>query len=518
MSVPPSSAAAPPDSIAPAGSSPQNFAEAHLALLGYRATFRREMSLWANISLGFTYLSPLVGVYSLFGYGLSLAGPPAIWWLLIVGTGQFLVCLVFGEVVSQYPVSGGIYQWVRRLWNRQSAWLVTWVYALAMIVTVTSIAEFGGAFASPLFGIESSNATNFAVAVALLLLALVLNFSGTRNMARVAQIGLAGELIGVVALGLYLLIFKRKNDISVVFDNMGALSTHPNYTLAFLSAALTGLFLFYGFEACGSVAEEVTDPGRRIPHAMRLTIFIGGASAMLSFLGYLLAAPDLQGIVDGKVADPIASILQSTLGSTGEKVFLVIAMVSFVSCVLSLQASASRLLYSFARDNMVPASHWLGHVSEKHQVPTRALTVVCVLPILLCAWVYVSPDALAQITAFATLGIYVAFQTVVFAALRNRLTGWRPAGEFSLGRWGLLVNIAALAYGVTAIGLLVWPRTELDGINRYLPLIGLVAVLAVGEMYRRFAHPENNSTGPEGDAKEFAHKLRELHAQYDGRR
>jgi amino acid transporter len=54
-------------------------------------------------------LSPLVGVYSLFAYSLSLGGPPAIWWIVIVGCGQMLVALVFGEVVSQYPLAGGIY-------------------------------------------------------------------------------------------------------------------------------------------------------------------------------------------------------------------------------------------------------------------------------------------------------------------------------------------------------------------------------------------------------------------------
>ncbi len=34
----------------------------HLAVLGYEDTFHRSMSLWANFALGFTYLSPIVGV------------------------------------------------------------------------------------------------------------------------------------------------------------------------------------------------------------------------------------------------------------------------------------------------------------------------------------------------------------------------------------------------------------------------------------------------------------------------
>jgi hypothetical protein len=79
--------------------------EAHLAALGYGGDFHRSMSLWSNLALGFTYLSPLVGVYSLFAFSLSLGGPPAIWWIVIVGCGQMLVALVFGEVVSQYPLA-----------------------------------------------------------------------------------------------------------------------------------------------------------------------------------------------------------------------------------------------------------------------------------------------------------------------------------------------------------------------------------------------------------------------------
>ena len=71
----------------------------HLKVLGYDDTFERSMSLWANFALGFTYLSPIVGVYSLFAVALSTGGPPSVFWILIVGAGQLLVSLVFGEVV-----------------------------------------------------------------------------------------------------------------------------------------------------------------------------------------------------------------------------------------------------------------------------------------------------------------------------------------------------------------------------------------------------------------------------------
>jgi len=62
--------------------------DTHLEALGYSGQdFHRSMSLWSNLALGFTYLSPLVGVYSLFAYSLSIGGPPAMWWIVIVGCG-----------------------------------------------------------------------------------------------------------------------------------------------------------------------------------------------------------------------------------------------------------------------------------------------------------------------------------------------------------------------------------------------------------------------------------------------
>ena len=88
---------------------------AQLAALGYTAKFDRSMSVWENFALGFTYLSPVVGVYSVFDLGLATGGPPMWWSYFLAAAGQFLVCLIFGEVVSQFPISGGLYPWARRL-------------------------------------------------------------------------------------------------------------------------------------------------------------------------------------------------------------------------------------------------------------------------------------------------------------------------------------------------------------------------------------------------------------------
>jgi amino acid transporter len=285
------------------------------------------------------------------------------------------------------------------------------------------------------------------------------------------------------------------------------------YFFTFLAAALSGLFLFYGFEACGDVAEEVSDPTRRIPRAMILTIVVGGVSGLLSYAGYVLAAPDLEAIVAGEDVDPIPGILESSLGTFGSKVFLVITVTAFISCVLSLQAAGSRLLYSFGRDRMLPGSRWLAHLPARHAVPINALIVVTVVPMLICLFVFWRPDTLARVTAFAVCGIYISFQAVVLAALRQRLKGWRPAGLWNLGSWGLVVNVLALAYGLFAIYLLIRPGDTGVFLDDWIVAIGIAVVAGSGLLYLLLARPDRHSDGvPEGDAIEVADHLRQIRA------
>lgn len=468
--------------------------------------FKRSIGLVSNFALGFTYLSPLTAVYSLFALAVTLAGPPAVWWILIVAGGQLLVALVFGEVASQYPITGGLYPWARRLWGRKYAWIAAWIYLWALVVTITSIAEYTATFVASLFDWEQTPIILLLTSVVLLLLMMAVNLSGTKNLARVAKIGFWCEIVSVIALGIYLLIFHRSQPFSVVFDSMGVLAKDGSYSTAFMSASLMGLFMFFGFEACGNVAEEVKNPGKKIPLAMILSIVFGAISAVISILGYLLASPDLLNIVNGNIADPIPAILNEALGETGATIFIIIAIVAMLSCILSLQAALSRLIFSFSRDKMLPGSEWMAKIS-KQSVPDNAMMVSCLLPVIICVAVYFQPDSLAKITAFAVIGIYISFQMVVLAALRQRLKGWKPAGEWSVGGWGMLVNVLALAYGLCGIWLLAQPAESANFFDRWTVLVGLAVVLLSGLLYMAISKPFGRSNAPENDAIEYANRL-----------
>lgn len=453
--------------------------DAQLRALGYSTSFDRSMSLWANFALGFTYLSPVVGVYTLFGYAIATGGAPMFWSYLLVGIGQFLVCLVFAEIVSQYPIAGGVYPWARRLVGDRWGWMTGWIYLWALATTVAAVAMGAGPYLAVLAGFEPSPLANTVTAALIIAASTLFNLAGTRILARVAMAGFLCELGGALVVGAWLLLFGREQSLSVLFDTAAA-AGEASYLPAFLAAGLAGIFQYYGFEACGDVAEEVPNPSRTIPRAMRLTIYVGGAAAMFVCLALILAIKDIGAVIAGQDTDPVWTILTTNFGETGARVILIVVLVSFLSCVLSLQAAASRLMFSFARDGMLPFSKTLSKLSSAH-VPSVALIVCGIVPAVIALGGYFLTNAVAVVVSFAAIGIYLAFQMVVAAALSARLRGWKPSGPFNLGAWGMPVTVAGLAYGVAAIVNLAWPRLpDANWYENYSVVLTSAVVLAAG--------------------------------------
>lgn len=465
-----------------------------LRALGYTSNFDRTMSFWENFSLGFTYLSPVVGVYSVFAMALRAGGPPMLWNYIYVGIGQFLVCLIFGEIVSQYPIAGGIYPWCRRLVGPKWAWMAAWVYAWALFTTVAAVAVGGAPFLAQLLGMEFSNTAYIWIAVAMIVLTTVLNLSGTKLLGRVAMFGFVCELVGAIAVGGYLLLFARTQPASILFDTSG-FGQGFDYLPAFLASSVAAMFCYYGFEACGDVAEETPNASVAIPKTMRMTIYVGGGAATFVCLALLLAIPNLPAFISGEEKDPVGTILKTALGDMGFKLVIAVVMVSFISCLLSLQAAASRLLFAFARDKMVFASGALSELHPVTRVPVKSLIVTGVVPIAIALIGLWLQDAVNTIISFASIGIYVAFQMVVLAAVFARMRGWKPSGKFTLGAWGWPINILALAFGVGAVVNMIWPRSPNDPwFVNYAMLFTTAVVLLSGAVYMAIGKPHTGKS------------------------
>ncbi len=458
------------------------------------------MSKWENFSLGFTYLSPVVGVYTIFASAFAAGGPPMWWTYLLVGIGQLLVCLVFGEIVSQFPISGGLYPWARRLVGRRWAWMAGWIYGWALCCTMAGVATGAAPFLAQALGLTGTPAATTAIALVLIAASTALNLCGTRPLARVAMFGFICELIGAVVVGGYLLIFARHQPLSILLDT-SLVHAKGGYLPAFLASSLAAMFCYYGFEACGDVAEETPDASRTIPRAMRMTIYIGGAAASWVCLAFVLSISDVAAAISGADPDPIATLLRNAMGETGFRAVIAVVLISFVSCLLSLQAAASRLVHAYARDRMIAGSRFLSRFSDTRHVPSNALIAMGVIPAGIALTALWLQNAIATIISFAAIGIYLAFQMVVLGALVARFKGWRPSGPFTLGGRGWLVNVLALCYGVGAILNILWPRSPQEPwYTDYAMIVTTCGALALGSLYMILARPYARGDSPAGDA------------------
>src|SRR5690349_24018746 len=168
--------------------------DARLESLGYRPQLNRVLGLFANFSVAFTYLSPMVGIFSLFVLGLGSGGPAYIWLTWVPVAGMLLVALIFGELASHYPVAGALYQYSKYTVGRRFGWFVGWFYGIALLVTVASVDTGAVPYVTALVHLWlgwNFNLTSHTVIlfVTLILIALqtTLNTIDARAMIRIVQ-------------------------------------------------------------------------------------------------------------------------------------------------------------------------------------------------------------------------------------------------------------------------------------------------------------------------------------------
>jgi len=154
-------------------------------------------------------------------------------------------------------------------------------------VTIAAVAFGSVPYVGALFGFTVTSGNTKLVAILMIALAAVINLTGVRNLARIALFGVVAEVLGTIVFGIIFLAKEHHHGLGAIFHTAGAGS--GGYAGAFLAAALFSVWIFYGFEACGDVAEEVVNPSRRIPRAMQLTLIVGGVTAFFITVSYVLA-------------------------------------------------------------------------------------------------------------------------------------------------------------------------------------------------------------------------------------
>ena len=125
-------------------------------VLGYEQELRRDMHGLENVALGFATISPVVGLYAVVLVGMLVAGPAWVWVLPIALVGRCLLLAVYSELAAEFPITGGPYQWSRRLLGGAYGWFSGWVAVSAYAVANTTIAYLGAPWALALLEIEAT--------------------------------------------------------------------------------------------------------------------------------------------------------------------------------------------------------------------------------------------------------------------------------------------------------------------------------------------------------------------------
>ncbi len=500
---------------------PGQHEDARLSDLGYRQELSRVLSKFDSFAVAFTYLSPMVGIYSLFVLGVGAGGPRYVWLMPIPVIGMYFVAMVFAELGSHYPVSGALYQYSKFSVGPRYGWWVGWFYSVALLVTMaavdTGVVPYVATLLNSWFGMSldpSNHTTILVMTIALLAVQSFLNITGAKVMGRVASFGAYVEMFGTFGIAIILAAAGFHHGFGFLFTTQGAETAATNplgvdfggnwWTGAAFVAVLAHVFIFYGFESAGDVAEETVDATRQVPRAMRQALIAGAVTSFVLVCALLLATPaDHAGYMKAtSFAGGVPYILEQSISSSLLRDILLLAVIfAFFSCGSSIQGASARMLFAYARDGQTPMSGFISKVSSKHRTPVNALLVGATIPVVFTLLVNVTPtqdihigfftypanvSALTALVSFGVSGIYVAFALTVLGALIARLRGWKPQGHYQLGRKGMAVNIIALAYLVIMfINLalpsgLTSPRGALFNLDWVtLVVVGLLAVAGV---------------------------------------
>ncbi|GAB2474969.1 amino acid permease [Jatrophihabitans fulvus] len=472
-----------------------------LAGFGYKQELDRSLGKFSSFAAGFSYISILTGVFQLFGFGYGFGGPAYWWTWVIVFVGQLLVALCFAEMAGQFPLAGSVYQWSKQLARPITSWFAGWIILIGAIVTVAAVAVAYQVVLpqiSDVFQIVGSKkdiglyttpgGAKNAVVLALLLVVFttVINMVGVKVMAVINNIGVTVELVGAAVL-VVLLAFHAKRGPSVIMEtnNTGDGRTW-GYTGAFLLASIASAYIFYGFDTAGSLAEETNNPRKHAPGAIIRAMF---AAFVLGGLLILFALMAQKNLAQGALGLP--TIVKYALGENLGDVFLACSVIAITVCALAVHTAGIRIMFTMARDGRLPFGSAVARVSGKSRTPIVPALVIGVLGVILLLVNIGNQSVFLVLTSIAIIMFYIAYMCVTVPMLLRRLRGDWPRNNhgpyFSMGRFGLPLNIVAVLFQTVVTVNLAWPRPDVYGSEhwyfQYGAFVFIAVIVAIGGIY-----------------------------------
>jgi choline transport protein len=131
------------------------------------------------------------------------------------------------------------------------------------------------------------------------------------------------------------------------------------------------------------MAEEIKDAGKTVPRAMIGAYLMNGSLGIVFLISYMFMITDVEAALGDASGYPHLWVFAQAVSPGGVVALNAIPTVLIFAGTLTFNLSTSRQTWAFARDRGLPFSDWIGHVDPKLQVPANAVTITCLITIIL---------------------------------------------------------------------------------------------------------------------------------------
>ena len=352
------------------------------------------------------------GIFFVLSEAVPEAGPAVVLSFLIAGVVAGLTAVCYAELAGAVPVSGSSYSYAYATIGELPAMAVAGCLLLEYGVSGAAVAvgwsQYLNELLDNLFGVQIPEALSQAPeqggifnlpAVILILLCTLLLIRGASESAAV------NTVMVLIKIGILLLFII----IGFTGWNSNNFADFAPFGVAGVTAAAGTIFFSYiGLDAVSTAGEEVKDPHRNLPLAILIALVVVTSLYVLTSLVAVAAQPYTE--FEGQEAG-LAAILENITGSTWPGTLLAAgAVISIFSVTLVVIYGQTRILFTMARDGMLPE---LFHkVNPRTKTPVPNTIIVAAVIALLAGLIPI--DFLAEMTSVGTL---VAFGIVSIAVI-----------------------------------------------------------------------------------------------------
>jgi amino acid transporter len=470
--------------------------DAHIAQLGYHPELRREFGFFHAFAISFADTSLIVAFYGVFALALGAAGPTFFWGLLVVLVGQFLVSLILAEVASAWPLEGGVYQWTRKQTGNVSGWFSAWAYWWTMVFAMTTCAYAAASFILPGIGItDASKLTIIILAIVMVVIGMAINSIAQSILKLFVSLFLIAELTTTLGLAIAFFFFFRVHGFDTLTQSYSTDSGFNWLWLSWFGAVAFMGWTFLGFDAAGSIAEEVRDPARNVPRAIVGVMVSIGIITVFVTLASILAIPDIKAAMTGNIADPVIQTVTYHFGSAFEKPVLILIALGFIGSMVALHTAGSRTLYAMGRDRVIPGGAFFTQLTAGRKLPVMALGFTAAVSMLILLINIGASQVFTTLLSVAVAGFFISYGFVIVSQLILQSQGRHVAGPFTLGKASMAVTVVATIWTAFELVNVWWPRSPSLPWYQNGSVLLVTVILAVLGVIAYMLAPRHEMTG-----------------------